>query len=253
MSELFSQNGINCSIQVTAAVGTEFRSVIPYHAKCDFWVWQCDFLNDLADCVCFGHISFHEFFPNRNIVKQVADQKCCPVRTTGLFQFSCCTAGNAVAGAEIILFSLRQYCDFCHCCNGSQSLTAKAQCENVIQIGFFCNFTGGVTEKSSRYFLRCHAAAVIYDSHVSGTAMLNFHCDVFCSGIDCIFHHFFDNRRRTLNDFSGGNQFRNFFPQNCNIRHYKHLLSKRYFTADMWTLLLKRIHILGQHRCEISQ
>ena len=38
MSELFPQNGINCSVQVTAAVGTEFRSVIPYHAKCDFWV-----------------------------------------------------------------------------------------------------------------------------------------------------------------------------------------------------------------------
>ena len=103
MGKFLAADCIDCRIKVAASVCTEFRPVVPNHAKGDFWMRQGDFLHDLAHGICFCHISFHEFLTHRNVIEQIPDNQRGSVRTAGLFRFSRHTAGNLKAGAVGIL------------------------------------------------------------------------------------------------------------------------------------------------------
>ena len=85
-----------------------------------------------------------------------------------------------------------------------------------------------MAEECRRDILRCHTAPIVNDAHVGRSATLDLHSDVRCAGINGVFHQFLDDRGRPFDDFSGSDQLRNFLLQYGNMRHDKHLLSKRH-------------------------
>ena len=165
-------------------VCAEFGAIVPNHPESDLRMGQCDFLYDLAYCICLCDVTFHEFLTHRHIIKQITNQECCAVRAAGLFRFFRNAAGNAVACAVVVLFPFGQHGDFGNSCNGCQRLATKAQGKNVIQVSLIRNFAGGVADESRWDILGINTGAVIADLDQLYAAGLDAYGDLRCTGVD---------------------------------------------------------------------
>ena len=64
-----------------------------------------------------------------------------------------------------------------------------------------------------------NAGAVVGDPHVGDTAVLDLHRQRSGTGVDGVLHQFLDDRRRPFDDFAGGNEVRDVFRQDIDLRH----------------------------------
>ncbi len=85
-----------------------------------------------------------------------------------------------------------------------QRLAAKAQADDRFQIVQRRDFTGGVTRERHRQFRFADAAAVVTDANQLRAALFNIDIDTRGASIEAIFHQFLNDRRRSLDHFTGG-------------------------------------------------
>ena len=168
---------------------------------------QRNFLHNLTNSVGFRHIFFHKPLPYRNIEKQVPNENRCSIRTAALLRFACRSSANYLIVRSIVIFSaFRQQGYFGNRCNGCQRFPPESQCINGFQIFAFVNLTGCMAEKCGRHIFRCNARAIVCNSHISCSAVLDFNGNMLCLCINCIFNDLFHNRGRPFYHLSGCNQ-----------------------------------------------
>ena len=98
-----------------------------------------------------------------------------------------------------------------------QRLAAKAQAGHRFQILHAGNLAGGMAAYRQWQLLGGNAATIVADADQAHPAFFQINVDTPRTGIQRVFNQFFDHRRRTLDDFAGGNLVDEDFGELTNI------------------------------------
>ena len=213
-------NGGNCREHIAVAVGGELRFTVTDKAELHLRIGKRNLVHNLRHGVRFGNVFFQEFLPCRGVIEKVAHNNGCALRTAGFHRladfavgcFAVITYLRALRPREHLRVGNRRY--------GSQSLSAKAECANSLQIAFLADFAGGVAQKCFGNILFFNSAAVIRhaDKRISAVFYLNGY--IIRSCINSVFHKLLHHGAGSVHHFSCGYKLRNMFIKYIYSWHF---------------------------------
>ena len=172
--------------------------------ECNFRMCQSNALKLINNVSCFHRIRFQEITSRRNVVKQIFywdSGSCWGCRHFLVRHFA---AFNFDVRSQIDVFQLGFHLYMCNRSNGSQCFTSKAFGMQLKQIFCSPNFWCSVSFKRQSSIRNAHSFSIVDYLNQGFSGIFQDQLDRRCSGINWIFEQFFDNRSRTLNDFSCG-------------------------------------------------
>ena len=163
----------------------------------------------VANCGAFRARAFDEFQARGHVVKQVSHIDACAPRSGGALVFDKFPAFITNLRAELILFGLGLERNARNRRDGSQRFPAKAERANRKQVVCGRNLAGRVAKECRFAVLVRDSAAIVGDADAVQASVFNLDGNRRCARVDCVFHEFFDNRTRPLDDFARGYLVRN--------------------------------------------
>ena len=219
LRKLLSQHGIDRTVELAVARGVQNLLPVLDDAQRDLRMREGKAFHGGNQRGGLHVVALHEFHARRRIIKQVADDDGCPVRTTGAFTLGDNARLQMKARSERAVCGFGQQINARDGGNRRQRLTAKAEGVNGLQIGSLAELTGGMAQESGLGIAWLHAAAVIGHAQKAHAAVLQFYGNIFRSGVHGVFYQLLGGAGRTLHDLTGGDQVGNVGRKLLNFRH----------------------------------
>ena len=211
--------GVNGGIELPVTGSVECFLPVADELEGDMGMAQRQMLHHTGDGGALSAVLFHELHAGGRVIEEVADADGSALRRTCLRHILRCAALNVERAARRTALGAGENVHAADGGNGSQRLTAKAQCADGAQIIGSAELTGGVAQKGRGQLVMGDAAAVVADADIGHAAVLNLHHNGRASGVNGVFHQLLHHTGGTLHHLACGNQVRHMGRQTLDMRH----------------------------------
>ncbi len=150
-------------------------------------------------------VTFKEFTTRRNVEKQIFHHEVTARHSGARLLADDLRAFDDNGRANGVILAHGAQLDLTHGTYRGQSLTAKTHCVECEKVFGTGNLGSTVAFESHTRIGRRHAAAVIYYLYKCTPGVLDYYLNHCGTGIDGVFHKFFNDRGGTLHHLTGGN------------------------------------------------
>ena len=211
--------GVNGGIELPVTGSVECFLPVADELEGDMGMAQRQMLHHTGDGGALSAVLFHELHAGGGVVEEVADADGSALRRTCLRHILRCAALNVERAARRTALGAGENVHAADGGNGSQCLTAKAQCADGAQIIGGAELTGGVAQKGRGQLVIGNAAAVVADADIGHAAVLNLHHNGRASGVNGVLHQLLHHAGGTFHHLACGDQVRHMGRQTLDMRH----------------------------------
>ena len=180
---------------------------------------QGDAVDDAGHTVAFGDVLFQELHAGRRVVEEVPDDDGGALGAAGVAEEDFFRALDLVDGADLVIGRAGQDIDPGDGGNGGQSLAAEPEGPDAVEVFLGQDLAGGMAHERVADIVPQDAGAVVGHPHVGDASVSDLHRQRSGTRVDGVLHQLFDDGRRTFDDFAGGNEVRDVFRQDIDLRH----------------------------------
>ena len=178
---------------------------IAVEGECHLWVDEHDALVGSEDIVEFGTVRLEEFPSCGNVEEEVLDLELAALRTSHRLLSHEARPVNAELGAHLLFLSPRGQGHLGNGGDGGQGFASETHGMEVEEVAGASDFRCGMPLEGESRIGRRHAATVVDDLYHGPSGVQHDDMHFVGSCVERVLDEFLHDRRRPLDDLSGGN------------------------------------------------